>query len=74
MDPTFVGDMKLTQKQLEAFEKGQDLDAAPESGNAFAIHNSKERRWKDGIIPYTFDCSVGMYTRCICANVASAHY
>lgn len=58
MDPTFVGDMKLTQKQLEAFEKGQDLDAAPESGNAFAIHNSKERRWKDGIIPYTFDCSV----------------
>ena len=50
-------DMKLTAKQKQHVDKGDDVGV---SDNALAASNKAFHKWPNAIIPYEIDCSLGM--------------
>ena len=55
-----VGDMKLTSKQKLAVKLGRDVGTGE---NTFAGSNKATLRWPNAIIPYTIDCSLGVFLK-----------
>ena len=58
MSANLFGDMKLTGKQKLAVKLGRDVGT---NGNAFAGSNQVTLRWPNAIVPYTIDCSLGLF-------------
>ncbi len=59
MKPDFAGDMKLTDRQKEAIENGEDVGPAI-GKQAYSISNKATHRWPNAVVPYNIDCSLGM--------------
>jgi len=51
----YFGDVKLNHIQVEALKSGGDMGGG---NNGYAAVNGENLRWKNGIIPYEFDCSI----------------
>ena len=53
------GDMKFTPKQRDALRRGEDMGMT--HGHGYAAVNDNNLRWKDAVIPYVIDCSIGEF-------------
>ena len=51
------GDMKFIPKQRDALKRGEDMGMT--HGHGYAAVNDNNLRWKDAVIPYVIDCSIG---------------
>ena len=51
----FEGDLLLTQEEISAAERGEDVDAAGHHGAV-----GRYRAWPGGVIPYTIHDSASM--------------
>ena len=64
----FFGDMELNKKQRDALKNGKNMGGMP-NGNTIAAVKGVNLRWKDAVIPYVIDCSLGnCYSRFISSN------
>ena len=53
------GDIKFTPKQRDALKRGEDMGMT--HGHGYAAVNNSNLRWKDAVIPYVIDCSIGKF-------------
>ena len=51
--------MKFTPKRRDALKRGEDMGMT--HGHRYAAVNDNNLRWKDAVIPYVIDCSIGKF-------------
>ena len=53
------GDMKFIPKEQDTLKRGEDMEMT--HGHGYAAVNDNNLRWKDAVIRYVIDCSIGEF-------------